>query len=318
MIILGLNVAKNDETSQNIAQPPTTTWQTDSNKDEITKLMKCLRVDNSEANNSLECWIEEMRKISENNLFAKKVIEEIDKTNYSKLENYEKDFLDFYIKKVVFDENVYNQKVSENDSKKYYGNITNVYKANYNNEYPDISKTLLIRFEKNQKTSDSFEYYVSFISNDNIKIETNFFKNIQNGSTFYFLYSKNVMNITEDSVVKNYPITIEEVNINQIESLINEYNDFISFMIEYRDTVYKISRNEELQDEYQEIKNEETLSKSIPKIGMTSSEVEKTSWGTPDKKNKNTYSWGTTEQWVYNKYGYVYFENGIVTSVSER
>ena len=34
--------------------------------------------------------------------------------------------------------------------------------------------------------------------------------------------------------------------------------------------------------------------------------------------NKDTYSWGTTEQWVYNNKGYIYFKNGIVTSISER
>ena len=51
---------------------------------------------------------------------------------------------------------------------------------------------------------------------------------------------------------------------------------------------------------------------------MTQSEVLNGAWGMPDKKNKDTYSWGTTEQWVYNDKGYVYFRNGVVTSVSER
>ena len=51
-----------------------------------------------------------------------------------------------------------------------------------------------------------------------------------------------------------------------------------------------------------------------PAVGMTQSEVLNGAWGSPDKKNKETYSWGTTEQWVYNKYGYVYFKNGIVIS----
>lgn len=54
-----------------------------------------------------------------------------------------------------------------------------------------------------------------------------------------------------------------------------------------------------------------------PKIGMTASEVENSTWGKPNKKNKDTYSWGTKEQWVYSGYKYIYFENGIVTSISE-
>ena len=57
---------------------------------------------------------------------------------------------------------------------------------------------------------------------------------------------------------------------------------------------------------------------SIPTVGMSSSEVESSKWGKPDKINKDTYSWGTSEQWVYNDYGYVYIKNGKVTSVSER
>lgn len=59
----------------------------------------------------------------------------------------------------------------------------------------------------------------------------------------------------------------------------------------------------------------EKLKKSAPKVGMSKSEVEQCAWGSPKKKNVDTYSWGTTEQWVYSR-GYVYFRNGIVTSVS--
>ena len=76
------------------------------------------------------------------------------------------------------------------------------------------------------------------------------------------------------------------------------------------------------QTEYDELeqKREDTreLSKSEPKVGMTASEVRASVWGWPDKVNSDTYSWGTTEQWVYNDKGYVYFKNGVVTSVSKR
>lgn len=53
-----------------------------------------------------------------------------------------------------------------------------------------------------------------------------------------------------------------------------------------------------------------------PKIGMTKDEVLNGLWGTPDRKNIDEYSWGTHEQWVYDNLGYVYFEDGIVTSIS--
>lgn len=78
------------------------------------------------------------------------------------------------------------------------------------------------------------------------------------------------------------------------------------------------ANQKQLEEELTEKQQDNAIKNSIPKVGMTSSEVRKTKWGSPDKINKDTYSWGTTEQWVYDDYGYVYFKNGIVTSVSER
>lgn len=54
-----------------------------------------------------------------------------------------------------------------------------------------------------------------------------------------------------------------------------------------------------------------------PAIGMTEEEVLNSTWGEPQKKNKHTYSWGTSEQWVYPHNRYIYFEDEIVTSISE-
>lgn len=54
-----------------------------------------------------------------------------------------------------------------------------------------------------------------------------------------------------------------------------------------------------------------------PAIGMTASEVEKSTWGKPNEINKTTYEWGTTEQWCYSNYRYIYFKNGVVTAISE-
>lgn len=48
---------------------------------------------------------------------------------------------------------------------------------------------------------------------------------------------------------------------------------------------------------------------------MSKQDVLDSSWGEPTKINKSTYSWGTTEQWVYPNYNYLYFENGKLTSI---
>lgn len=63
--------------------------------------------------------------------------------------------------------------------------------------------------------------------------------------------------------------------------------------------------------------NEITKQLTVPKIGMTADEVKQTNWGEPQKINKTTYSWGTSEQWCYSDYRYIYLEDGIVTSISE-
>lgn len=55
--------------------------------------------------------------------------------------------------------------------------------------------------------------------------------------------------------------------------------------------------------------------KKHPSVGMTAEEVRNSTWGSPDDINKTVTAYGTTEQWVYgNKY--IYFRDGIVTSIS--
>lgn len=76
-------------------------------------------------------------------------------------------------------------------------------------------------------------------------------------------------------------------------------------------TYYKISDETDLPKERTKIGS------AKPQIGMTADEVKKSSWGKPQKINKSTYEWGTTEQWVYSNNRYVYFKNGKVTSISE-
>lgn len=50
-------------------------------------------------------------------------------------------------------------------------------------------------------------------------------------------------------------------------------------------------------------------------IGMTKDDVLLSSWGAPSNINKTVNAYGTSEQWVYDNYNYLYFENGILTSI---
>lgn len=69
-----------------------------------------------------------------------------------------------------------------------------------------------------------------------------------------------------------------------------------------------------------EYNNDPTIPRepSEPQIGMTAAQVIESTWGKPREVNKTTFSWGTTEQWVYPNYKYIYLDNGIVTAISDK
>lgn len=53
-------------------------------------------------------------------------------------------------------------------------------------------------------------------------------------------------------------------------------------------------------------------------IGMSKSQVRnKTNWGEPKYINTTTNKYGTHEQWVYDDYQYLYFDNGKLTTIQQ-
>jgi len=48
---------------------------------------------------------------------------------------------------------------------------------------------------------------------------------------------------------------------------------------------------------------------------MTQQEVLDSSWGNPKDINRSTYTFGVHEQWCYQGYNYLYFEDGILTFI---
>lgn len=71
-------------------------------------------------------------------------------------------------------------------------------------------------------------------------------------------------------------------------------------------------------DEQQAVKAEVAKQKRKSegvRIGMTKDEVLGSSWGNPEDINKTTTQYGTHEQWVYGTRSYLYFDDGILTSI---
>jgi hypothetical protein len=51
------------------------------------------------------------------------------------------------------------------------------------------------------------------------------------------------------------------------------------------------------------------------RIGMSQEEVVASSWGKPQSINRTTNAYGRHEQWVYDNGNYLYFDNGVLTSI---
>jgi hypothetical protein len=51
------------------------------------------------------------------------------------------------------------------------------------------------------------------------------------------------------------------------------------------------------------------------KLGMTAAQVRASNWGAPVSVNRTTGAFGVHEQWVYENDNYLYFENGVLTTI---
>lgn len=134
-------------------------------------------------------------------------------------------------------------------------------------------------------------------------------------SVGYFNDFENILSCNEDYTIctsedNNYSRTYNFYSDKMIVNVHNKKPQSWEKHIDMEDTYYKISDSTDLPEK------REIIGSAKPKIGMTAQEVRNSSWGSPKKINTDTYSWGTKEQWVYDN-GYIYFENGIVTSISE-
>lgn len=272
---------------------------------------------------SFEDLVDDFYDIKENNLFAQQVIDIAQGVGYGDLSRDEKVVFDTYLG-LLFQDKV----VRNNQS---VGVLTEAWEGDGHatdkegNEYE--TQYYLLKFsEYNKLETSTFSEYVFLLYYDMgwggynaLKTpEKTFDKQYGNyRDCLYEQDGKMALKTTFEGSVY-----VEALDVDSLNSLIASKSEFIDFMMYYRDTVYAPTRIAQLnaEDERKKAQREEDKywENKMPEIGMTAAEVKKTSWGSPDKINKDTYEWGTTEQWVYEKKGYVYFRDGVVSSVSER
>ena len=142
-----------------------------------------------------------------------------------------------------------------------------------------------------------------------------------------------VLNNSASKMPKDYGISLEStegeivgegnkhiVGLHYFSVDVSQFNDILTnsslveFVKEFRSEIVFPMQNAKIQERE---KAKEDNKPKEPSIGMTEQEVLNSSWGSPKRKNIDTYEWGTKEQWVYSR-GYIYFENGVVTTISER
>ncbi|MFS0883418.1 hypothetical protein [Metabacillus niabensis] len=83
--------------------------------------------------------------------------------------------------------------------------------------------------------------------------------------------------------------------------------------------ILKLEKDKEVEQEILEEQNrmidDATENPSSVTIGMTKEEVLTKGWGKPEDINRTVTKYGTSEQWIYSNYNYLYFEDGILTSI---
>jgi hypothetical protein len=165
------------------------------------------------------------------------------------------------------------------NSRVYFNEAMKLYETNY---FEDA----LIKFR-----------YVREIDKDNYEIAQSKIKELTD-----ILYDGFFTNAKKAYEGKNYSVAF--TLIMRAKSLKdNEETNTLS------DKYYKAKQDAENQ-QAKEVKKSQGV-----RIGMTKQEVLDSNWGQPKSINKTITKNSEHEQWVYDNYNYLYFDDGILTSI---
>lgn len=187
-------------------------------------------------------------------------------------------------------------------------NIKNMYEAREMFiKFPDYADTqeylnsLYFKLEGSYGNKGNNKVYESFKLLPNSRIEMRIFQDVY---TFEWLKAEDY------KFVMNFGL----VNSDSYREILSYENNVIKILNSYDgqvDAYYKISEVPSSPV------NLNIPQKSAPAIGMTPDEVRNSYWGNPKEINKTTTAYGTSEQWVYSGYRYIYFDDGVVTAIQE-
>lgn len=148
---------------------------------------------------------------------------------------------------------------------------------------------------------ESYTYTDRFVFDANGKISYY----VTDGNYAKFTRSVEITEINENSLKIKHMSSYSEYSFEEYTLVFNSTE--INFIGEY-ENCKMLKQNDKV--------NLPTVRK-VPTIGMTKEEAEKSTWGMPEKVNKTTTAYGLSEQWVYGNRKYLYFKDGILTSIQE-
>lgn len=105
--------------------------------------------------------------------------------------------------------------------------------------------------------------------------------------------------------------------LEEVKKVSTEKEEYYSKLHDEEERMDEIQSGKEMIEEKQR-ENKMDYRTQFPatvKIGMTQEEVLTEGWGRPIDVNKTITANGVSEQWVYDNYNYLYFEDGILTSI---
>lgn len=294
----------------------------DSKDSRIVSIFKELYIDHQSKNNEyvlnisdnyFDEFINEMDKLKDENEFAKKIIELLDNGGFSKLSEVDKRLYSIYfVANFLEDSNgVYTDDIGLFE-RIFYGEEDLIeewkpYASRYNylitfNNFPK---------NKNIKNNSYYCLYVNDDSDGYVEMNFNYYTKV-NSEQFIDL------KVYDEYIGKT---NLKLYDISNINNFIKN-DKLINFVVEYRNNVYSDIRSNEVKLEQEKIEKQKEIeeekkrkAEQEPKVGMSKDDVLAGKWGEPSKKNITDTKYGTHEQWIYSGNRYIYFDDGVVTSI---
>lgn len=176
----------------------------------------------------------------------------------------------------------------------------------------NIEQQIITHYNNEKYDTVELYYRNTFQSNMN---------NLQPTKKIIELYNKSVKKIFDNA--SEFPSReYDQLHFKNLkkETLAFIESKFGTEIAEHKDNMEQQEKEREIEKAERRESNErnrliqEKASRGVT-IGMTKEDVLLSSWGTPSNIKKTVNAYGTSEQWVYDNYNYLYFDNGILTSI---